>query len=426
MTDPAPDVLDTVAFRNLIATSRVVFLDQGDALLKQGAATDAAYFLASGEVAVIAETAYGAVRLATITAPRLIGEVGVFADLPRTASIVAEGPITAHRIERHRILEFGQNNPVFLRSIIAQLGRQLDCVNRTIGLYTNALSGLEKQEFDPLLLDDLRNPPAQLAEFATVFRRFAGEIQSKRRQEAELASAAVIQQSFLPRREILTQVADRLDVAASIRAARQVGGDFYDYLRLPGDKFAFAVGDICGKGMPAALFTANVVTILRASARKENTVAKVLARANKLICRDNPASLFATVFFGVIELATGHMYYGNCGHNAPVVVRADGSILKLPATGLPLGLFDDKSAKEADLILDPGDLLFAFSDGITEAHDSGKREFGEERLTHRLLRSLGQPAEAIVAGIIEDVDAFAGTAEQADDITGLALSRPST
>jgi len=417
------DVLQSAAFQGLLKASPVIELQPGDMLLHQGAPSDAAYFLAAGDVTVVADTPYGPVRLATLSAPRLVGEVGALADLPRTASVVAASPIAAYRIERRQLRDLGQRTPALLLSVIGQLGRQLDGVNKTIGLYTNAVSALERREFDPRLIDDLQNPPAQLAEFAAVFGRFAGQIQSKRRQQDELASAAILQQSFLPKTEVLDGVAGSLDVRAVMRPAREVGGDFYDYFLIDRDRLAFAIGDICGKGLPAALFTAIVVTVLRTAAREEQSPAATVARANAILCRDNAACLFATVVFGIVEVRTGRVSYCNCGHNAPVVVRADGSLRSLPATGLPLGLYDDRSAAEAEVLLDPGEALVLYTDGLSEAVDEAGVEFGELRLHGVLERSRGAGASALVAGLLDAVDAFAGTAEPSDDRTCVVVRR---
>ncbi|MFZ4806097.1 MAG: PP2C family protein-serine/threonine phosphatase [Hyphomicrobiaceae bacterium] len=417
----ALDILRSAAFADVLAVAPVVRLEPGDTLVTQGAVSDAAYFLVSGEITVFAETAYGHVTLATLRAPRLIGEIGVLADLPRTASIKAATAATLHRIDRPAMRHLGERMPGLLLSIVAQLGRQLDGVNKTIGLYTNALTALEKREFDSRILEDLRNPPPQLAEFATIFRRFAGQILDKRRHQDEMASAAVIQQSLLPKRDLLEGLAERLDIHAAMRPARDVGGDFYDVFLLDPDRLAFAIGDICGKGLPASLFMAIVVTVLRTAAREESSVGAAIARANTILCRDNAASMFATAFFGVLDLRTGEIEYCNCGHNAPLVVSADGTTRMLPATGLPLALYEDRSAAPATLSLARGESLVLFTDGVTEAVNTGLEEFGDDRLLQETLSHQSADAAQLVARLFAAVDTFAGDAEQADDITCIVV-----
>lgn len=419
--NPLAHVFASPAFVDTLRATPTLTLAPGETLLRQGEPSDAAYFLASGSVLVLADTPYGQVPLSTLSAPRLIGEIGVLADLPRTASITATTAAVLHRIERPLLLELGHRLPALLSSIIAQMGRQLDSVNKTVGLYTNALAALERREFDARILEDLKNPPPQLAEFAATFRRFAQQITDKRRHEDEMASAAVIQQSLLPRAALVQELAETLDLAVYMRAARDVGGDFYDVMRLDENRIAVAIGDICGKGLPASLFMAIVVTVLRTAAHEHNDAAAAIARTNAILCRDNAANLFATVFFAIVDLATGRVDYCNCGHNPPLVLSATGDVRLLPATGLPLALFDDRSPAGRTLQLMPGDALVLYTDGITEAHDAAGAEFGDERLLGVVRAASGEAADRMIASLIAEVDAFAGTAEQADDMTSVVV-----
>ena len=396
-------------------------LQVDEVLLTQDDVSDFAYFLREGTVSVYAETLFGQVPLASLTGPLLIGEIGVLANLPRTASIKAATPITVYRLDRTSLFDIGLNNPRLLLQIINQLGGQLAAINKAVGLYTNALAALEKHEFDSRILEELSNPPPQLAEFSRTFKRFASEIIDKRRKHDELASAALIQQSFLPKATVLKQIARRLDFDAKMRPAREVGGDFYDCFMLGDDQLAITIGDVCGKGIGASLFMSVVVTILRTAALDEKDVASTIAKANMILCRDNAASMFATVFYGVLDLRSGVLSYCNCGHNAPYVVAADGTVRALPATGLPLALFADRSAKVASLLLHPSDILFLFTDGVTEAMNEQSQEFGEEDLVQELINLNKGSVSEIIAGVFAAVDRFADEAEQADDITCIAL-----
>jgi serine phosphatase RsbU (regulator of sigma subunit) len=419
-----PDFLRNPAFAHLLSSLQPINFHAGQVLVTQGDPSDAAYYLKEGVVGVYAETPYGPVSLATLHAPRLIGEIGVLADLPRTASIKAVSPALIYKIDRPLLRDLGEKAPAFLLSVIAQLGRQIDAISKTIGLYANALSALEKRDFDPRILDDLRNPPPQLAEFAATFQRFAGQILDKRRQQKEMASAAIIQQSLLPAAAALAGLDRRLEIHAAMRPARDVGGDFFDFFMLDADRFAFAIGDICGKGMPASLFMAIVVTVLRSAARDEATVAGTMARANAVLCRDNTASLFATVFYGVFDLRTGLLDYCNCGHNAPLLLSANAKPQELPATGLPLGLYDDRSATSVTRTLGVGEYLVIFTDGVTEAMNHSGQEFGDARLVDEVQSRLGEECATMVDGIFKAVDLFAQDVEQADDITCIVISRP--
>ncbi|HEY8138376.1 MAG TPA: cyclic nucleotide-binding domain-containing protein, partial [Methylocystis sp.] len=183
--------------KDIVASLAPIELRPGDILMRQGEVSDAAYFLESGSVLVYAETPYGPVSLATLEGPRLVGEIGAFADLERTASVKAVGAARVFRIGRAPLLELGRKSPELLMSVVRQLGQQIDSVNKAVALYTNALAALEKREFDEAILSDLAAPSPRLAEFAGAFRRFAGQILGKRRQQDEMAAAAMIQKSFL-------------------------------------------------------------------------------------------------------------------------------------------------------------------------------------------------------------------------------------
>src|SRR5262249_35113519 len=161
---------------------------------------------------VYAETSYGPVSLATVSAPQLVGEIGALTGLARTTSVKALSPARVFRIARAQLFELTTESPELLMSVVRQLGQQIDSVNKAVALYTNALSALGKRGFNPKILDDLANPPAALAEFSAAFHSFAEEISSKRRQEAELESAALIQHSFLPKQPHLHLVNRGLEV----------------------------------------------------------------------------------------------------------------------------------------------------------------------------------------------------------------------
>src|ERR1019366_1014358 len=284
-------------------------------------------------VLVYAETPYGPVSLATLEGPRLVGEIGAFADLERTASVKAVGAARVFRIGRAPLLELGRKSPELLMSVVRQLGQQIDSVNKAVALYTNALAALERREFDEAIL-------------------------------SEMAAAAMIQKSFLPKESAVNMTGGDFEIRAKMRPAREVGGDFYDYFMLDADRLAVVIGDVCGKGTPASFFMAVVVTVLRAAAREEADAASMIARANSLLCRDNAASMFATAFYGVLDLRSGALEYCNCGHNAPVHILASGEFRRLVATGLPLALYENLPAAASKIQLDPGDSLVLFTDGV--------------------------------------------------------------
>lgn len=418
---PAADGGAPVSLADIIDGISATQVEAGTPLVRQGELSETAFVVVDGRFRVVADTPYGPVPLATMSAPKLIGEIGALSGLPRTASIIADTPLTLHVVPRSRLIDVGRANPEFLISIIAQLGRQQDGMNRTLSLYSNALSALQQREFDPRILDDLSNPSPQLAEFSQAFRKFAQEIVGKRRQQDEVASAAIIQQSYLPSHAMLARAGSALELHADMRPARNMGGDFYDFFFLDDDRIAIAIGDVCGKGIPASLFMAVVMTVLRMSAREESDVEATIARANALLCRDNATSMFATVFYGVLDLRSGTLEYCNCGHNAPLIIDETGNIRIMPATGLPLGLYVEGSATANAVQLTDQDLLVLFTDGVTEATNPSDEEFSEERLQQTLRGGRHLSARDVVGLIFREVDRFAQEAEQADDITCLVL-----
>ena len=212
------------ALVKVLASLRPISLKVGEMLIDQGQASDDAFFLDSGSVLVFEETRYGPVTLATLHAPRLIGEIGALAGLARTASVKALTPARVFRISRAQLFELARKSPELLMAVVRQLGQQINSVIKAVALYTNALTALERRELDKEILEDLANPSPELAEFSAAFRRFANQILSKQRQQAEVASASLIQQSFLPTESSVDLTDSDFEISAKIRPAREVGG----------------------------------------------------------------------------------------------------------------------------------------------------------------------------------------------------------
>ncbi len=238
--------------------------------------------------------------------------------------------------------------------------------------------------------------------------------------EQELEIARALQSSFLP---APLPAEETFDLSGLMRPAREVGGDFYDFFRLGEDKLAVVVADVSGKGIPAAFFMAITRTQLRAAALDAASPAAAVARANQVLAADNEQMMFVTVFYGVLDLSTGVLAYANAGHNPPLIARSDGAVERLPPLGDPaVAVIEDIDYEEATVRLHRGDALFLYTDGVTEAFDPAGTAFGEERL-EALLAGLdpGVSMAALDRRVYEAVKAFEDGADQADDITCVAL-----
>jgi sigma-B regulation protein RsbU (phosphoserine phosphatase) len=420
-THPSFAHLPTPAVAGLIERSALAHFAADEALIRQGDVSDAAFLLLGGEVEILVETHYGPVHLARRGCNTLLGELGAFAKLPRTATVRALEPVRALRIERDELLQIGRANPDLLLAIIQQLGEHTGTVNRALGFYTNALAALERPDFDPAILDALLNPTPEMVNFARTFRSMAEQITLRRRQHDEMTSAASIQRAMLPPPLPRDSCGGKVALHATMRPAREIGGDFYDYFPIGEDRLGIVIGDVSGKGVPASLFMAMTRTIIRLVARQDDDLAAGIGRANALLSADNDSAMFVTLIYGVLDIPSGGFTYCNCGHNPPLVVRADGSRERLTLTGLPLGVMPDAAYATREIVLAPGDRLVLYTDGITEASTEDGAEFGEARLEAAVDALRHAAPLAMVDGIVERVDAFAAGAPQADDITCLAL-----
>jgi serine phosphatase RsbU (regulator of sigma subunit) len=307
--------------------------------------------------------------------------------------------------------------------VIAQLGHHIEAVNHALGLYAGGFAALERGELDAELLAELNNPSPEMRTFGDAFRRLALRIARERRQRDEMASAALIQRAMLPGDLAAPPLDRRCDAFGDMQAAREVGGDFYDVFRVDGDRLALSIGDVCGKGVPASLFMSQTMTTLRMAAQQQASVSAVLESANDMLCAHNPSLMFATAFCGVLDLSSGRFEYANCGHCPPLLLRRDGGCEPLRTGGAPLGLVAGLAMAAREVVLEPGDGVFLFTDGVTESVDPDGEEYGVDRLSETLVASGPIGAEALVQAVMEDVARFTAGAEPFDDITCLAVFR---
>jgi serine phosphatase RsbU (regulator of sigma subunit) len=263
--------------------------------------------------------------------------------------------------------------------------------------------------------DAVRSHRALMAEAADRLRRAEEE---REREAQELRAARVIQQQLLPE-ELPSLPGWRL--AAYYRPAREVGGDFYDFLELPGGQIAIVAGDVPDKGIPAALVMATTHSILRSYAPELVSPGAVLEQVNDRLYPQIPPHMFATCLYAVLDPATGRLRYANAGHNLPYLATADG-VTELWATGMPLGAMPGMGYEENETYLAPGDFVLLHSDGLAEAHDPSDEMFGFPRLRKVVANSSG--GEHLIEECLAELREFVGRDwEQEDDITLVVLQR---
>ncbi len=283
-----------------------------------------------------------------------------------------------------------------------------------------AMKRIQEGDFDvrvPVVSND------ELGYLSERLNEMAAGLEAHRKIEQELAVAWAIQSSFLP--DEVPQVPG-WQLAATLEPARQTSGDFYDFIALPDDRLGLLVADVADKGTPAALFMALSRTLIRTYAVEHPAQpALALTAANRRICADTQSDLFVTVFYGVLDPASGALAYCNAGHNPPYLLRAGdgGAVEKLGNTGLALGILDGDLWEEATILVAPGDLLVLYSDGVPEAQNAAEAFFREERLLRVLRHNRDRPAGEVQAAVLAEVRAFVGNAPQFDDLTLMVLAR---
>ena len=241
---------------------------------------------------------------------------------------------------------------------------------------------------------------------------------ARERVEGELSAARDIQTGMVPRQFPPFPERDDIDIHALLEPAKEVGGDLYNYVMIDENRLFFVIGDVSGKGVPAALFMAMTSTLFRANAPSSASTRELMTRVNAELARDNAAYLFVTAFCGIIDLRDGTVEYSDAGHEAPFLLRADGGVSRLPKPeGMALGIFDDAEFAIATIRLGRGDALILFTDGVSEATAADETLFGVERIEAALAEMAGDSsARHVATGLVERVRIFVGEAPQFDDI----------
>jgi len=236
----------------------------------------------------------------------------------------------------------------------------------------------------------------------------------------DLEIAREIQQAMLPGG---LYSAPGVETVGLSRPANTVGGDFYDILPLDDGRLVVTVGDVAGKGSPAALLMALLLAMLRTLVDEKLEPAELITRLNTQVCRHAPGTRFITLFYAVFEPLTGKMTYVSAGHTPPLLIRADGSCTRLTEGGIALGMFDHSTYKTGQLTIQPDEVLAVYSDGVTEAENAAGRPFDEEGLENALKANRTEPIPSMGSAIVRAVEQHSADTRLADDLTILLLRR---
>jgi serine phosphatase RsbU (regulator of sigma subunit) len=356
------------------------------------------------------------------------------ADVPQQAApeldIAPNDPILAYLASASGVVEVEKldlDSPALkeMREAGVKLLVPLVSQGELIGLL-NLGPRLSQQEYsadDRKLLSDLATQTAPAVRVAQLVRQQQQEAKERERIEQELRVASLIQQTLLPK--TLPELPG-YDVAAYYQPAREVGGDFYDFLDLEDGRFGLVVGDVTDKGVPAALVMATTRTMLRAAAQRLLSPGEVLQRVNDVLVQDIPPNMFVTCLYAILDTESGRLVYANAGHDLPYRRRAgrsDGAE-ELRARGMPLGLMPGMGYEEKEIVLEKGESVLFYSDGLVEAHDPRREMFGFPRL-QGLVGAQRSGGSSLISFLLSELRRFTGEGwEQEDDITLVTLDRP--
>jgi len=378
------------AINQLASLAELVNLPSGDRLFDKGDVGTAMYFVVHGEMRLH----NGEVVIGRLGPGSVFGEVAALSQERRSASVTAVSDTLLLKLEQDAIYSTIAAQPAAARSLIEALcAREREIID---------------EKFDRII--------------------------EARVLERELEIGQSIQKNFLPE---TIPVIDGWTLDGLLRPARKVAGDFFDFFFVPDvGRVGIVIGDVCDKGVGAALFMSLFRSLIRSGALHRyaaggtvgvedpaTLLRRTMRATNQYVTSTHPgSSIFATVFFGLLDPRTGELVYINAGHEAPVIGGPSGVRAQLSATGPVIGLIEDLEHAVAEATLAPGELLFGYTDGATDARNEGGRQFGEERLLEEVCRG-ATDASSLLLCLLAALDAFSGRAEQYDDITMICLHR---
>ena len=367
----------------------------GDVIMEEGAPGREIYLVVEGAVEILKGQGEDEMLLGKRQAGELVGEMAFLEDRPRSATVRAVTPALLLEFSEARLREALAEQPELLYRTVAALSARL-------------------RESDQRMIADLRRKNEELAQAYRELQEAQAALVEKERLERELELAREIQQRMLPK--TFPQLAG-FDCAGASRPARQVGGDFFDVIRLGADRVGLVMADVSGKGMPAALFMALTRSLMRAEAQRSPSPREALLRVNKLLLEISRTELFVTVLYGVFDLSARTLCYARAGHERALYHSPrKGECRFLEGDGMFLGMVEPVVLDELCLDLCPGDRVVLFSDGVTDANSTDGELFGRQRLVAAIAEAEESTAQSLSDRVFQRVASFQAGAEQFDDM----------
>ncbi len=369
---------------SLMQRCTVAEYNSGDLVLSPGQQNDSIRVLLSGRLKVrLGDTPSN--DFIIINPGECIGEMSIIDGKPVSAYVVAETVCRMLVIPQHEFWSSLSSIPGLARNLMATLAERMRAGNQA------------------------------------VLRRLRAQMELEHIQK-ELAIAGDIQASLLPSEHPLFPGRDDFDLFFLMHPAKNVGGDFYDAFLVAPNKLFVAVGDVSGKGIAAALFMVQSITHLKTQALSGFPPDEILTRVNNSLCANNTAAMFVTLFCGILDTETGEFVYSNGGHNPPLTDALTGNFEFMPIPqGIVVGFMEDVQYSSASLRLKPGDAVFVYSDGVTEAEDRHKNLFSDEKLAELLADSGKLSPRETIERVRNEIHRFSDGADQSDDITMLSI-----
>lgn len=377
-------------------------LPAGAVLLTEGQPGDVAFLIVDGELEIIKALGTGEERLLAVTGPgEIVGEMSLLnPGQPRSASIRARVPTVVMELGPIDFDHLMRRNPVLFYEMARELSRRL-------------------RDSDNATIRDLRATNQALARALDDLKAAQAEIVEKQVLEHELAVAKDIQRAMLPRR--LPRMTG-FDFGMRMEPARAVGGDFYDFIPLAKDRLGIVVGDVAGKGVPAALVMGLTRSLLRPEAGHGRSPLQTVRAINRYLQETNQSGLFVTLLYGILDPTTSRFTYVRAGHEMPLLYDAQGALQpQAMAIGQPLGVLDAPALTEQSLTVEAGGLLLLHSDGAPDTLNDQHVRFGNDRLQTLVSGLAGLSAQAACDGIVAALNRYRADTPQADDLTLVAV-----